>query len=401
MLTPPSPDPERLTAEQAHAAVTTFAALFATVGLGYYGLSFFYDFMVRDFGWSRAQVTSGNAVGKVLVGPLFGFFAGWLIDHFGPRRLMLVGLLCGATALVGLSLSSQPILFYGFFVLNALGYVCGGPLPCQVLLSRRFDRRRGIAMGFAYIGIGVGGALAPRAAYLLTQRLGWQGALMALGVIFLAVSWPLAFFLKDEGTARFRQAALPSPAVGPVLRRPAFYLLALGSMASIGALGGTILNLKLYLALDRSLEQGRIAGLLSLVLTFSIAGRLLMGWLADRLPKKYVMVTIYLLVATAVPLLLLPSVPLFVFAAIFGIGLGGDYMIIPLMAAELFGVRVMGRVMGIVLTADGVAEAVVPWLVGHLRDVTGSYQAGFAVIVALASLGTLAVALLPRHGDVP
>ena len=138
-----------------------------------------------------------------------------------------------------------------------------------------------------------------------------------------------------------------------------------------------------------------------LVLTFSIAGRLLMGWLADRLPKKYVMVTIYLLVATAVPLLLLPSVPLFVFAAIFGIGLGGDYMIIPLMAAELFGVRVMGRVMGIVLTADGVAEAVVPWLVGHLRDVTGSYQAGFAVIVALASLGTVAVALLPRHGDEP
>ena len=71
-------------------------------------------------------------------------------------------------------------------------------------------------------------------------------------------------------------------------------------------------------------------------------------------------------------------------------------MIIPLMAADLFGLKRMGRVMGIVLTADGVAEAVVPMAVATLRDRTGSYAPGFALLVALAVLGALAVSFLPR-----
>jgi len=89
---------------------------------------------------------------------------------------------------------------------------------------------------------------------------------------------------------------------------------------------------------------------------------------------------------------------LFAGAFLFGVGLGGDYMIIPLMAAELFGVAVLGRLMGVVLTADGVAEAVVPMLVAGLRDRTGSYGAGFGMLVGLAALGALAVGFLPRLG---
>ena len=83
--------------------------------------------------------------------------------------------------------------------------------------------------------------------------------------------------------------------------------------------------------------------------------------LADRFPRKYVMILIYAIVASAIPLLFLADQPwaLYAFAVVFGIGLGGDYMIIPLMAGDLFGVGVLGRVMGIVLTADGVAEATV------------------------------------------
>ena len=71
-------------------------------------------------------------------------------------------------------------------------------------------------------------------------------------------------------------------------------------------------------------------------------------------------------------------------------------MIIPLMAAELFGLRVMGRLMGVILTADGVAEAVVPMGVAALRDQFGSYGPGFGLLVVLAAVGALAVALLPR-----
>jgi MFS family permease len=170
-------------------------------------------------------------------------------------------------------------------------------------------------------------------------------------------------------------------------------------MASIGAVGGTSQNLKLYFAMDRGLAQGQAAWLMFLVLFSSIAGRMLMGWLADRWPRKRVMLFIYLIVACAIPLLWWAPSPATLRAAavVFGIGLGGDYMIIPLMAADLFGLRRMGRVMGIVLTADGLAEAVMPMGVAALRDHYGSYGPGFAVLVALAVVGAIAVGMLPMH----
>src|ERR1051325_9749886 len=82
---------------------TSFCALFSVVGLALYGLPLYYDFMVRDFGWSRTMVTSGNAISKLIVGPLFGFVAGWIVDRFGPRRLMMAGIVMAGGALIGLS----------------------------------------------------------------------------------------------------------------------------------------------------------------------------------------------------------------------------------------------------------------------------------------------------------
>ncbi len=142
-------------------AATAFVVLFCIVGLALWGLPFYYDFMVQQFGWTRAQVTSGNALSKLVVGPVFGFIAGWIIDRFGPRRVMMAGILMAGGALVGLGLVSTLGMFYLFYFFNALGYVCGGPLPNQVLLSRWFDKSRGKAMGFAYLGIGIGGATVP------------------------------------------------------------------------------------------------------------------------------------------------------------------------------------------------------------------------------------------------
>ena len=126
-----------------------------------------------------------------------------------------------------------------------------------------------------------------------------------------------------------------------------------------------------------------------------------MGWLADRMQKKYVMILIYSLVAVSIPLLYFATTPgvIYVFAFIFGVALGGDYMIIPLMAAELFGVKVMGRVMGLVITADGLAEAFAPMLAAWLRDRSGSYANGFAALIILAVIGTIAISLLPRRTE--
>jgi sugar phosphate permease len=412
----------RTSGQQVQVAATAFFALFSVVGLALYGLPLYYDFMVREFGWSRTMVTSGNALSRLVVGPLFGFGAGWIVDRFGPRRLMMAGILMAGAALIGLGAISALWMFYFFYLLNALGYVCGGPLPNQVLLSRWFDRTRGKAMGVAYLGIGIGGALVPILAAWLTIHVGWRLSLQLLGVLVILIALPLAYFVKEapgpkpkaqsptsdarrpkpdaQSPTPDAQRPKPLPSVAAILRTPAFYLLAVGSMCSIAAVGGTNQHLKLFLSLDRGYSQGDAARIISLVLACSIAGRLLMGWLADRMPKKFVMLGIYALVAVSIPLLLVGGASrtsLYLFAVTFGIALGGEYMIIPLMAGELFGVSVLGRVLGIVLTADGVAEATAPMLVGYLRDTNGTYNAGFLTLIGAALAGAAAIALLPSR----
>jgi sugar phosphate permease len=397
---------------QALAVTTAFLALFSIVGFALYGLPFFYDFFFKDLGWTRQAVTSGNAYSKIAAALAFGLVAGVIVDAVGPRRLMLVGIVMAGGALIGLSTvtSSAFWLFYFFYGWNALGYVFGGPLPNQVMLSHYFDAGRGKAMGIAYLGIGVGGAIVMQLAPYLIEHFGWRSALRALGILMIVIAFPAAFFVREplaEGQAGAKGPLLPRIAkslrevpdfLRGMLRRPAFYLLALGSMASIGAVGGTMQNLKLYLSIDRGLSQAEAGDVGSIILVGSLVGRLLMGWLADRWAKKRVMVLIYMIVAATIPLMYAAPSPLLlkVSAFLFGVGLGGDYMIIPLMAAELFGLRVLGRLMGVILTADGIAEAVVPMGVATLRDRFGTYGPGFGLLVLLAALGALSVALLPR-----
>src|SRR5215510_10658865 len=210
--------------KQIFIAATSFTVLFSIVGLALYGLPFYYDYMVSDFGWSRTQVTSGNALSKLVVGPFFGFFAGWIVDRFGPRRLMFAGILMAGLALIGLGSMHTLSLFYAFYLINALGYVCGGPLPNQILLSQWFDRSRGKAMGFAYLGICVGGAVVPLLSYRLTQMFGWRTALEALGAVIIFVSLPLVLLVKEKSTALLRASdSVSIESAGDGFRNPSFY----------------------------------------------------------------------------------------------------------------------------------------------------------------------------------
>jgi sugar phosphate permease len=223
--------------------------------------------------------------------------------------------------------------------------------------------------------------------------------LLLLGIIMIAIAFPMAWFVKEnpEGSSELAKAEAVKVPFTNVLKSWPFYLLLIGSMCSIGAVSGTSQNLKLFLSIDLKYSQQEAANVLSVVLGSSIVGRLLMGWLADKIQKKYVMILIYALVAASIPLLFAADtkIIMYVFAFIFGMALGGDYMIIPLMAAELFGVKVMGRVMGIIISADGLGEAFGPMIAAWLRDRSGSYVNGFSALIILAVIGTIAVALLP------
>ena len=204
-------------------------------------------------------------------------------------------------------------------------------------------------MGFAYLGIGLGGALVPLLSHTLVEHFGWQAALRMLGILITAMAFPLAFLVKEAPVGFRAHERTGLVEARSACRSPSFYLLRLGSMCSIAAVSGTQNDRKLFLSLDRHCAQAAAAHILSLVLAFSIIGRLLMGWLCDCYPKRNVMLLIYLLVAAAIPFLFFGTgqLAVYVFAVVFGIGLGGDYMIIPLMTAEMFGVRILGRLMGV------------------------------------------------------
>src|SRR6185295_132796 len=139
------------------------------------------------------------------------------------------------------------------------------------------------------------------------------------------IAFPFAFFVKESPAALTANEKTQLAPIGSVLKSPFFYLLAIGSMCSIGAVGGANQHLKLFLSADLHFTDRQAANVASLVLLASLAGRLIMGWLADHLPKKYVMLLIYLLVAGGISLLFFATVPgvIYLFSIVFGIGLGG------------------------------------------------------------------------------
>src|SRR5260221_12854275 len=152
-------------------------------------------------------------------------------------------------------------------------------------------------MGIAYLGVGFGGMLVPQLARWVNFNFGWHEALMILGVLMIVVAFPMAWFAKENpegvsGQVKHDDSKIP---FGPILKSWPFYLLVIGSMCSIGAVAGTSQNLKLFFFIDFKYSQEHAPNLLSLVLASSIIGRLFIGWVAERIQKKKVMILIFAL----------------------------------------------------------------------------------------------------------
>lgn len=163
-----------------------------------------------------------------------------------------------------------------------------------------------------------------------------------------------------------------------------------------------------FVFLDQGFTKGPVADSTwrtasVLILWSSVVGRLAVGALADRFPKKWVMTGTFALVAATIPDLLLVRPGhvglLYTFAVLFGFGLGADYMLIPLMAAEQFGVNSLSRALAVILPVNTIGQTWLPYFVSILRERTGSYSVAMGVVLAVAAAGAVAIAILPRKNE--
>ena len=274
-------------------------------------------------------------------------------------------------------------------------------------------------MGIAYVGGALLGAIGNKLNPWLVSFLSYNRALEISGCVLL-LAWPVAIFVlrdrpEDVGqtpdglSVTTEEAQQPLQPYGALLRQRSFWLLLLGSAASIGSIATVNFLMKFVLEeqgfVDQAARNAIWSTASSTSLVAAIAGRLLVGHLADRVPRRPVMLATYAIVAAAIPLLFLvrPTQEAFVypFAIVFGFAMGADYMLIPLMAADLFGLRSLGRAMSAILPSDTVTQFWFPNLIAQLRAAWGGYGSALWVSCLMAALGAIAIAGLPtrRRGD--
>ena len=389
------------------ASVITFGI---STGVPYYNLPFFFDYFQKTYHWRLDQITLGFPLAAILtiwVGPV-------LIPRFSPRKLIIAGTALTALALAGFGLMSGSVnIYYGIYFLYTVGYLFAGPIPHQILVSYWFKKRRGTAMGIVYVGVGLFGALGSFVVKPLTESLGFQTTLMILGALMFA-TWPLAFFVmrdKPSEKGQFPDGADEPPAdhalerqsYSALMRNWQFWLLLIGSVASIGSIGSINFHMKFVFRDSGFTNQAQLNSVWRIasvcILCSSIAGRLSIGYFADILSKKWVMTATYFIVAATIPLLLMvtPTTNPVLFAIVFGFAMGADYMLIPLMAAEQFGVNSLARAMAIILPANTIGQTWLPYFVSMLREHFGSYTFPMGFVFGIAILGAIAIAILPNQ----
>jgi MFS family permease len=392
-------------------SIAAFFTFGIAVGIPYYGMPFFYDYYEKTFGWSRPDITLGFPLAATLtlwVGPT-------LVHRYSPRKLIVLGTFFTGLAFAGFGMMKGSLEFYYLcWFVYVIGYIFSGPIPHQVIISQWFRKHRGKAMAATYLGVGLFGGISSKfVAKPLTDALGFQGALIAIGAL-MVLTWPLALIVMrdrpsemglepDGESTAVAQASVPPQSFKALLSRPAFWLLMIGSLCSIGSIGSINQHMKFVFKEQGFTDQETLNTLFSnatlYILWSSIGGRIVMGILADVLPKKFVMAVTYILVAGTIPLLLLvrPEDPhyVYIFAILFGFGMGADYMLIPLMAAEQFGVNTLARAMAIILPADTIGQTWFPYVVSKLHTAFGGYDRALYFVFGLAFAGAVAIMLLP------
>ncbi len=369
------------------------AALVLTLSMGIrHGFGLFLQPMSTDLGWGRETFALAMAVQNLLWG-VTQPFAGMLADKYGTAKIVLAGAFLYVLGLFTMAHASTPLML----VLTA-GVLIGTGLSGLTfsivagVLGRRYPpEKRSMVLGISAAAGSFGQfAMLPATHYLLTT-LGWYGALIALGVIGLAIV-PLAAGLAEKGLSHehaFKQSA--GEAVREAFSHRGYVLLTIGFFVCGFQVVFVGVHLPAYLA-DKGLPGTVAVTALMLIGLFNIVGTYTTGWLGGRMPKRYILSAIYFGRAVVIALFLwLPLTIWTVYAFAVALGLLWLSTVPPTngIVAQLFGVRYLSMLAGFTFFSHQIGSFLGAWLGGRLYDTLGSYDLVWYLSIALGILAGL------------
>ncbi len=389
--------------------LTGFFVLLLQSGMLYsYGV--FLKPLGDDFGWSRALTSGAHSLFLFLLAVLF-VVTGRLTDRYGPRRVLSV---CGAILGVGFLLMSrinnvwQLYLVYGVIV--AVGQ-SGGVVPMLSTVSRWFRRRRGLMTGILVAGVGVGQVIVPPVATHLITNYGWRTCYAIVGGVTLVVIVSLAQLLKrdpsvisqfPDGDSEAQAKILAARASEgftreEALRTRAFWMLWAMYFCYGFFLHATMVHIVPH-ATDLGISALSAAAILSIIGGMSSVGRISMGSVGDRIGNRPTVMTGFILAIVALLWLQIAGTlwMFYTFAVVFGFAYGTLIVLESPMAADLFGVKALGAILGVLHFAPTVAGAISPFLAGKIYDMVGSYEIAFLIFTAFSVAGLILILLLKR-----
>jgi MFS family permease len=369
---------------------------FTVIGLLFsYGL-FFKAFEV-EFGWSRTLLSSCMSFAFIVMGVL-AFFGGRLSDRYGPRLVLAVsGTLCG----MGYALLSQVTQPWQLFAIFGLFIGVGMATHDVVTLStiaRQFRQRRGIMTGVVKVGTAAGQITVPPIAAFFIAIYDWRLALIILGIAAVALLLVAALLMKSPPASAGSGKGID--AAGSRLQearrtRPLWMICAIQF-----SFFSTVTTIPLHIVvhgMDLGMTPALAAILLSVMGAASVAGRLSVGAMVDRIGGRRALILCFVPLIASLLALLFISAPWLLFGAVavYGIAHGGFFTVMSPTVAEYFGLQAHGAIFGLVLFFGTIGGAAGPILAGRIFDLTGSYAPAFTALAALATLGLALVLRLP------
>lgn len=351
--------------------------------------------MEKQFGWSRGEI-----MGTLMLTPIFlvilGRHVGRLVDTQGPRKVALISTVgLGIAQLLLAAIGSRLALFYIGWAVMAVVALGTLPLTYAKVINSWFKQARGLALGIALSSSGVSGALLPLFLNNLIGHYGWRAGYLGLAALPLLIALPVLFFWLHMPTAPALEAdAKVAPqggsSVHDALRSPRFWTLAGATLALSFAVGGLMPNL-LMLMLDRGIDKTTATGALSALAISVTAGRLISGFLLDRLWAPLVAAILILPTAGALCMLANPAMSAGVMAgSVVTIGLlgGAEFDLIAILTGRYFGQRHFSELYGIQFAVFAVGAGFAPATYGALHDRLGSYTPTIYLSVGLLVAAT-------------